>query len=69
MVREVIFCTGARSPTTAKILHQTVADLCLAPHHSQTLVVESRSTLFFVISQETTQKSIHVRNLVLYIFP
>lgn len=27
MAREVIFCTGARSATTADILHQTVADL------------------------------------------
>ena len=29
MVREVIFCTGARSATTANVLHPTVADLCL----------------------------------------
>ena len=29
MVREVIFCTEARSATAAKSLHQTVAGLCL----------------------------------------
>ncbi len=28
MAREVIFCTEARSATTANILTQTVADLC-----------------------------------------
>ena len=29
MVREVIFCTGARSVTEEDILHQTVANLCV----------------------------------------
>ena len=29
MVREVIFCTGARSVTKANILPPTVADLCV----------------------------------------
>ena len=31
MVREVIFCTGARSVTAEDILHQTIANLCIQP--------------------------------------